>query len=365
MKNQTFIVSDESLNSYNMVVLTAGIDYVDFARNPVMYYMHDRARGVVGRWENIRTDGEQLLMDAVFDDSTELGRQVKTQVENGFLRCASIGISTPEVEFINGVQTVVKCRLTEVSIVDIPANRSAVKLFDKGGKEVFNLADWAGKTFDPLRKTIIAFLGLADGADDSEIIKALGMSPNRPKMAENEVSRAIRLRLIDEADREQYNALLNADVELFDEVLARKEAKARQQFDVMFIRAAREHRVDAREKSFFEEIAQLCGYSICERVISLMKPPIPIKTLIERSKIESAAGVPPRSEWGLLEWRKYAPEELESNTALYESLMQEAGYSLPLTVETLDYYRKNNPRYLSAHPKEYQRVMAEKKAKKM
>ena len=67
MNKQTFIVSDESLNSYGMVILTAGIDYADFARNPIMYYMHERSKGVVGRWENIRVEDNKLLMDAVFE----------------------------------------------------------------------------------------------------------------------------------------------------------------------------------------------------------------------------------------------------------------------------------------------------------
>lgn len=52
----TFVVSDESPNSYGFVVLTEGIDTAQFERNPVMLYMHERSR-VVGRWENIRKRG--------------------------------------------------------------------------------------------------------------------------------------------------------------------------------------------------------------------------------------------------------------------------------------------------------------------
>lgn len=84
MKKHTFVVSDESVNSYGFAVLTAGIDTSRFEKNPVMYYMHDREKGVVGRWENIRKDGKRLLADAVFDDSTELSKQVRGQVEKGF-----------------------------------------------------------------------------------------------------------------------------------------------------------------------------------------------------------------------------------------------------------------------------------------
>ena len=129
MNKATFIVSDETVNCYGFIVLTSGIDTAQFERNPIMLYMHNRESGVVGRWENIRKDGKQLLADAVFDDSTELAANVKKQVENGFLRCASIGIDNIKKQVLNGVETVVSCRLVEISIVDLPSNTNAVKLF--------------------------------------------------------------------------------------------------------------------------------------------------------------------------------------------------------------------------------------------
>ncbi len=80
----TFVLSDESVNSYGNVVLTEGIDTTAFERNPVMLYMHNRDGNVIGRWENIRKEDKRLLGDAVFDDSTELAATVKKQVEKGF-----------------------------------------------------------------------------------------------------------------------------------------------------------------------------------------------------------------------------------------------------------------------------------------
>ena len=72
----TFVLSDETVNSYGFVVLTEGIDTTAFERNPVMLYMHNRDGNVIGRWDNIRKEGKRLLADAVFDESTELGAQV-------------------------------------------------------------------------------------------------------------------------------------------------------------------------------------------------------------------------------------------------------------------------------------------------
>lgn len=113
MNNITFVVSDESVNSYGMVTLTAGIDTSRFEQNPVMFYMHERAT-IVGRWENIRKEDDKLLADAVFDDTTPIGKQVKDQVEKGFLRAASIGIEIVERKTIKGVDTVTKCILPQI-----------------------------------------------------------------------------------------------------------------------------------------------------------------------------------------------------------------------------------------------------------
>ena len=128
MEKNTFVISDERVNSYGYIVKTDGIDTTAFERNPVMLYMHER-KTVVGRSENIRKEGNKLLADAVFDESTELGKTVKAQVENGFLRSASIGVDIVENTIINGVTTVTKSSLFEVSIVDIPDNKNALKLY--------------------------------------------------------------------------------------------------------------------------------------------------------------------------------------------------------------------------------------------
>ena len=138
MSKNSFIVSDETKNCFGMIVKTDGINTESFIKNPVMLYMHER-KTVVGRWENLRKDGSKLIADAVFDDTTELGKSVKAQVEKGFLRSASIGIEIIDEQEINGVRTVTKSILSEISIVDIPANENALKLCNLGGNKYLTL----------------------------------------------------------------------------------------------------------------------------------------------------------------------------------------------------------------------------------
>ena len=173
----TFIISDESVNADGFVIQTKGIRTERFKKDPVMLYMHAREKGVIGRWDNIRTEGSQLIADAVFDENNPLGKEVKERVDGGFLSSASIGLSVLNYERIDGVDTVTDCELTEVSIVDIPSNRNAVKLFDKRGLtqliEVLKLP--ATATDGVIIETVTALSGNAGPADpDTEKALRLG-----------------------------------------------------------------------------------------------------------------------------------------------------------------------------------------------
>lgn len=201
MSKTTFVVSDESVNSYGYVILTGGIDTTKFERNPVMLYMHER-KTVVGRWENIRKEGKRLLADAVFDDSTPLGVQVKNQVEKGFLKSASISVEIIEKETVNGVETVTKSELTEISIVDIPANSNALKLYRKGGRMFFRLA--LPEKVDDLRAAIISLLGLDDDATDGDILTEIQALTNAPDDAGTQVDEAIKAGYVDAKDRKEF-----------------------------------------------------------------------------------------------------------------------------------------------------------------
>ena len=125
-----FVISDESLNRYGFKVLTSSIDLTEFKKNPVMYYNHQRETGVIGRWENIRIEGDKLLAVPIFDINDELGLKISGKVQSGFIRAASIGIQHEVIP--SDTDTVVSCELVECSVCDIPANRNALVLYHKG-----------------------------------------------------------------------------------------------------------------------------------------------------------------------------------------------------------------------------------------
>lgn len=144
---KTFICSDESINRYGFRVLTAGIDISLFKKNPIMLFNHERMswgadvyNGPIGRWDNIEKKEGQLLADPIIDADDPKGAILSKKVENDFIRAASIGFQIIETSedpklMLPGQTrpTVTKCKLIEISLVDIPANTNAVSLFDDAG----------------------------------------------------------------------------------------------------------------------------------------------------------------------------------------------------------------------------------------
>lgn len=359
MDAQTFIVSDESVNSHGFIVKTDGIDLTQFLRNPIMYYMHEREKGVVGRWDNVRVQGTQLLMDAVFDESTDTGRQVKAQVEGGFLRCASIGVEIIEMEIINDVETVTACRLLEVSIVDIPANGNAVKLYDKRGKQIFNLAGFNNKDTDnDFRFSVISALGLDNKATDEEILDVIENLKNGKTSPEELVSQAVSKGLIDEADKRAFILMARKDIREFHDYIENKYLIQCKTLDNILKEAVRKGKMTVFDKPVFQRLVSVVGVSPISDIIDIIPERREFLKMIKGFDDNQSQN---RGTWGLAEYRKYAPNELADNQSLYINLLEKEGKQVPLTPETLGYFRKNNPEYLRRHPDEYERVLEQLK----
>ncbi len=150
----TFIISDESINSYGTRILSDGIDMTDFKKNPIGLWNHFRNwKGTkdevlpICRWENLRREGSKWLADAVFDEKDEFAQEIKSKVEQGIISAVSIGVriitaSDDKSVLIKGQTrpTITQCKLREISIVDIPSNKNAIKLYDADGDEL-NLSE--------------------------------------------------------------------------------------------------------------------------------------------------------------------------------------------------------------------------------
>jgi HK97 family phage prohead protease len=352
----TFVLSDESVNSYGFVVLTEGIDTSAFERNPVMLYMHNRDGNVIGRWENIRKDGKRLLGDAVFDDSTELAATVKKQVEKGFLRSVSIGIEQIATEELNGVQTVTKCRLIEVSIVDIPSNENAVKLFRRTGGYVYNLKELeTDPAPEDLKTALIALLGLEESADDKDIIEAVKAALDGKETPEEAVDEAIMRGYIDGTQRGTFVALARGNRSAFRDFINGQKKAQVPEITRLINEAVSKRKLLGCETAIFERLGTKIGAKALGELLFILRPmPKPMEL------IKGGAAYSDRSQWTLDDYRKFAPQELERDPELYARLVR-AEKGEEIAPHSLEWYRRNNPEYLREHPEVYRELLEQEK----
>lgn len=190
----TFLLSDESVNSYGTRVLTAGIRLHDFEKNPIVLWNHTRAWSdkedqilPIGRVTKLWVENNKLYGNVVFDEKDPFARKIESKVEQKIINACSISINVITTSEDRSVivqgqtrPTIIESSLRELSIVDIPSNKNCVRLYDSGtGKEI-NFSEGVEENFIlPLLKLkneemnfkeqILSTLALKD-ADDTAIM---------------------------------------------------------------------------------------------------------------------------------------------------------------------------------------------------
>ena len=239
----TFILSDESVNSYGFRILSNGVDITRFKSNPVMLGMHNGNMLPIGRWENIRLENGQWLAEPVFDEADPVALEYKGKVERGFLKAASVGVDILEWSddrslLLQGQKfaTATKSSFFEASLVPVGSNANALKLnFPSKGIQLSGGFDDKllelslprvqenGNQADKLNEmeSVKLKLGLSKEADEKAVLEALNakLSENKgPSDREIEILMGLGREkgFIDDANEATYKNLSKAD---FDSVL--------------------------------------------------------------------------------------------------------------------------------------------------
>lgn len=135
-KNIRFVFNDENQqNSYGFYILTEGINTERFEKNPVMLDSHlNSTQHVLGFWETLTKQDGQLTASPTFDTDDTDTQKIAGKVERGMIKGCSMGIrfNPSDLQVINGKLTLTKCELLECSIVAVPSNANAVRLFTDG-----------------------------------------------------------------------------------------------------------------------------------------------------------------------------------------------------------------------------------------
>lgn len=320
-----FLLSDESINSYDFVVLTNGIRLDRFKANPVMYLNHDRDKGIAGKWENIRISGNKLFGTPVFDTGHEPGKTAGEQVEGGFLNGASIGIDNILFSEINGIQTAVSCDLVEVSVCDIPSNQNALQLYYEGEPVTLSKMKELSLNKKKMETTdlqrIALSLSLPETATTEEIctaIKALqeALPGNVSLMMGNAVKKQV---ITKEEGEELLEMAANNPVSLCKFLQKREEAN-RKTLSASYDRFVSENSykfTGFHRDSKLKELA-LHDLDTFKRFAGLIQKPMKPTDFINLSSKEKT-----KSEWTLDDYRKQAPQELAKDPDLYQRLIKE------------------------------------------
>lgn len=243
------IISTSAVNCYGTRILTEGIDISQYERNPVLLWMHERSgkdRMPIGRMENLRRDGDKLIGTPVFDEKDDFAVAIADKWERGFLRMVSMGIeileTSADIDLIMPGQTretITKCRLEEVSIVDIGANDDALQL-QRAGK----------------------ILTLSQGGDD-DMLPQIKNNQNNTYMIE-QIKQTLELSA-EATDEEVLSALRTVCREA-------KEARTMelQRVTDMVDGAIAERRITAQQKSMFLELGKTSGSEVLRQTLAMI-----------------------------------------------------------------------------------------------
>ena len=192
-------ISDSSLNSYGTRVLTSGVDLVQFRKNPVLLWMHNRAwRGQqsevlpLGYVENIQVEGDSITGELVFDEQDEFAKQIASKWDGGILRMVSPNFDiiavdeSPDLAVPGQTRaTITKAKLVEVSVVDIGGNDNNIALqyqgkelkLSEGGEfpEIPAIQLHNPKKEEMSYKTIALKLGLNEDAPEDKVLSEVSV----------------------------------------------------------------------------------------------------------------------------------------------------------------------------------------------
>ena len=192
-------ISDSSVNSYGTRVLTSGVDLVQFKKNPVLLWMHNRAwRGQqsevlpLGYVENIQVEGDSITGELVFDEQDEFAKQIASKWDGGILRMVSPNFDiiavdeSPDLAVPGQTRaTITRAKLVEVSVVDIGGNDNNIALqyqgkelkLSEGGEfpEIPAIQLHNPKKEEMSYKTIALKLGLNEDAPEDKVLSEVSV----------------------------------------------------------------------------------------------------------------------------------------------------------------------------------------------
>lgn len=170
-----FTASSEVLNRHGFSLRADGWRLDNFARNPVVLWMHNPFQPPIGR-ASISQENKRVMAAVTFDREDELARTVESKYRRGFLSAVSVGIDFQDADGArlnwwnlsnDQIRDDAFYDLAELSTVTIPADPTAVReqhklALARIGQELVELFDEQerpnGATAEQVRAAVLAEL---------------------------------------------------------------------------------------------------------------------------------------------------------------------------------------------------------------
>lgn len=199
----TFTASTRSVDRHGTILEPAGCDATAFLKNPVFLWNHKRdgePDDVIGTVVDVQKTADSVVCVVEFDTGRK-AQQCLRRVRRKVLRAVSVGfipLETSEPD-ADGVVTVKRWELCELSLVAVPSNRDALRR-----SWTLRVTPKSARTFQPTGRAsdriftrgttrmnpadVLSKLGIAEGAKPEEIAAALlkfcmGDAPEADKLA--------------------------------------------------------------------------------------------------------------------------------------------------------------------------------------
>lgn len=287
-----YILNDESVvNSHGFVLLNAAGRFERFNANPVMLFNHE-ADKLIGQMTGLRVEGTKLIGTPVYDEEDALTAKCKRQGEKGFLKGCSPGIMIYAVELRTNPDgeeriTVTDWELCEISLVSVPSNRNALRLYNAQGEVIPD---------DQIRLSIesLLYLNKQDEMDKiiltAEAYAALGLKSNEAD------GKAISAAIMELKSRVE-----KAEKDLSDQHKVQAE-------DLIKL-AIKDGRITADKKEQFIKLA-LADFDMAKTTLEAIPTLESLAGKVTHST-GKATSTKDRMDWTYLRWAKEDPEGLK------------------------------------------------------
>lgn len=295
------IISTERVNSYGSRVLTAGIDLSQYEKNPIVLYMHRRGRREdipIGIMTNLRTENGVLYGTPKFDEDTEEERIIARKWDRGTLRMLSAGLDVIEWSEDPALlaqgqtrPTITKCKLIEVSVVDIGSNDDALQvgLYHEG--KLLTLAAGEDNDHLPLLSRQSEESGGEQSTTDTEVQPEEKTEQTPNNNSKNDMKKILlKLGLAEDATEDQ---AVEAIAQMQQERTAMNLARITDAVNT----AIKEKRITADKKDKYLNLGKQIGLESLNNLFTDMTPAQKPLDLIRPSAVGSAALVDTTLTW--------------------------------------------------------------------